>query len=352
MIESFIYKRKKGLWSGPLGLISLGYRAAVALHKSFYDRGWKVSYRSSLPVISIGNITVGGTGKTPVTLHLAEVLASEGKVAILSRGYRAKAERGKRPLTVSLGAGPLIKAALAGDEPYLLACRAKNALVFAGRDRKAASLLAEKAGAQVILLDDGMQHRALARDFEIVVLDASAPFGNGEMLPLGPLREPKEALRRADILFLNDVEDETLFNEALTTLRPYNSHAPAIGFKRRVIGVFHGGEEISLEGQKVALFCGIARPMKFMKTVKDLRAEIVHQKILRDHGALVGEEKEVFFREAKRKGASLVLTTEKDWVKEEDPSIAYVKIGLECVFNRALFDQFVNRVKEKIAHSI
>ena len=210
-LKQVISGRQKGVWALCIKAILLPlswlYRFFIYCRNWLYDRGWMRRYVPPVPlVISVGNIVAGGTGKTPVTLMLAEVFYGRFKPAILSRGYRSKAEKLVAPIFLCEGEGPLFPASYCGDEPYLFAKRLPKALVIVGRNRRKASVLAAKAGAQVILLDDGMQHRRLAKDFEVIVVDAGNPFGNGYFLPRGFLREELHALKRADLIFVNHLE--------------------------------------------------------------------------------------------------------------------------------------------------
>src|SRR5581483_10398856 len=180
---NFWWRSQPPLWSAPLVALSAAWRAGAAI-----DRAVRRPVKLPVAVISVGNLTVGGAGKTPVTLELAARLAARGrKPAVLSRGY---GRRSREPVEVSAGT----PAEVAGDEPVLLARR--GCKVFVGPRRAELASLAMRQGADVLLLDDGLQHHALARDLDVIVADASNPFGNGRLIPAGPLREPVSALRR------------------------------------------------------------------------------------------------------------------------------------------------------------
>ena len=198
------------------------YRSVIACRNWAFNRGYFKIHTSKAPlVISIGNIVVGGTGKTPTTLMLAKALGSGEDIAILTRGYRSRAETLALPIVLSRGKGPLYGANYCGDEPYLLARRMPKATVIVGQDRCKASEMALKAGAKMILLDDGMQHRRLARHFDVTVIDAMNPFGHGHMIPRGLLREPPESLSRAHFIVLTHVKDEAHYREACEKLSPF-----------------------------------------------------------------------------------------------------------------------------------
>src|SRR5262249_25272096 len=180
-----------------LWLPSLLYRGGVRLRNALYDGGVVTPARLPWPVVSIGNLTVGGSGKTPITSYLAGALLARGfRVGIASRGY---GRVGGDPVLVSDGRGVLVDARTAGDEPMLLARAHPEAAVAVAGDRRAACrLLPDLPAPRVLLLDDAFQHRAVARDLDLLLVDGQAPFGNGRILPFGPLREPISGVRRAD----------------------------------------------------------------------------------------------------------------------------------------------------------
>jgi tetraacyldisaccharide 4'-kinase len=205
-IERVFYPPNAEPWSrrallSPLTAVSWTYGAAVRLRGALYDAGLLRAERvEGLRVISVGNLNVGGTGKTPAVLHLAELLVRAGrKVGILTRGYG----RGSSAPLTFMGTESLPSVEEAGDEPLLLARRCPQARLFVGADRVAGAYRArDEFGLDTVLLDDGFQHRRLARDEDIVVVDEAVGLGNGHMLPRGPLREPRASLRRATLLWL------------------------------------------------------------------------------------------------------------------------------------------------------
>ena len=199
-LKHVIQGKKQGILRSSIKCLLLPlswiFHRGVQLRNWCYDKKWFKSYVPPVPiVISIGNIVAGGTGKTPVTLLFAYTFYNRFSLAILSRGYRSKAEKLDAPLILCDGKGPLYPAAYCGDEPYLFAQRLPEAHVIVGENRQKASYLAAKAGAQVILLDDGMQHEVAMRDFEVVVVDVGDPFGHGYFLPRGFLREDVSSYR-------------------------------------------------------------------------------------------------------------------------------------------------------------
>lgn len=289
--------------------LSLLFGAVIRIRNALYDLGWLRIYQSKVKVISVGNIVAGGTGKTPLVIALAKELINRGhRVGILSRGYHSVAEESGRPLILSRGEGPLYGAADAGDEPVLISCRVPEAIVVVGADRIAGARDAIKEGADLILLDDGYQHRRLARDVDIACLNAQNPFGHGYLLPRGLLREPLTSLRRADFLVVNGEEDVDLSDYSL---------APKVNCRLEAEYVLNPESEkkVSLSGKKVGLFCGIASPKRFTKTVESLGAKVIETHFVADHEAFNLAHLKEFATECQQKGASLLVCTEKDWAR-------------------------------------
>lgn len=316
-----VYAPKKNLGvqclAASLYGLSLGYRSAIALRNTLYQKKVLKSYRSSIPVISIGNIVAGGVGKTPLTLKIGEMLIQEGyKLAILSRGYKSPFEKREKPTLLSQGSGPLYPSSQCGDEPYLISQRLKNALMLIGKNRVESARLAESFGADVILLDDAMQHRRLHRNLEIVLLDAKDPFGKNHLLPRGLLREPKSALKRADLIVLNHIDDPKEAELITQVIRKY-SQVPILLSKNEPKGFYSlNNEPVSLDPKTtVAAFCGLAKPHHFYSTLKNLGLNIALEKSLRDHEKISDADLEAFATRAKESGATAILCTEKDAVK-------------------------------------
>ena len=263
-----------------------------------------------MPVISVGNLAVGGTGKTPVADYLVKELLARGlRVAVVSRGYGGSGVPGGA--LVSAGAGPLVGPQAAGDEPYLLARRNPQALVLVNPRRRAAVAAAvEEHGAEVVVLDDGFQHLAVVRDLDIVLLDARRPLNNGRVLPAGRLREPVSALRRADLLLFT---------------RHSGGPLPVLPVKRPVLACHHvlapvaftlEGEErllASLAGHRAIAFAGIAHPEGFFDALTAAGLNLVETLALADH---VRYDRELLARlAAAAERAEFLITTEKDAVK-------------------------------------
>jgi len=336
-----------------LRAISWVYKAVCIGRNYAFNSGWLTSYYPPIPVlISIGNIVAGGTGKTPLTALLVKELIEGCQVAILSRGYRAMAEHLERPFFLSQGEGPLYPASYGGDEPYMLAALNPQALVLVGRDRSFSAKMAARAGAEVAIIDDGMQHRWLHRDYDIALINAKDPFGLGYFLPRGFLRDTPSSLKRSHLIILTHAEEEQQRQRAIALLRTY-SDAPIAATKISVMGVYNlRGEQVeSLEGKAVAIFCGIAQPDSFLSTVESLGARIVASLILPDHGILPQNGAwERFVGESQRCGAECVVCTEKDRVKIKEGfdlplPLVWVKISLEFIEGKKLWDVFLAEVR-------
>lgn len=340
-------------------LLSWPFRLIVASRNWVFDRGWVSRYFPPVPVvISIGNIVVGGTGKTPVTLMIAKEFYDEFFIGILSRGYRSQAEKLPIPVVLCKGDGPMQSASFCGDEPFLIAQNLPKAFVVVGRNRHKASDIAARAGVHLILLDDGMQHRRLARDFEVVVMDTMDLFGQGHYLPRGFLREGVPSLSRADLIILNHVGDKSAFESMKAQMRGY-SKALIVGTRMEVVQIETFSKELvpSIRGKKVGIFCGIAHPEYFHKTVSQEGAEIVNSIFTSDHMGLDFPTLESFALRCKEMGAEMLLCTEKDKVKIIDIQklvlpIAWIKMQLKLIQGEEEWLSFVNRVKSDLRNRI
>lgn len=348
--------KQKGLWPsllrGILYLFSIPFRIAVACKNWAFDNGWFRRYSPPVPVvISIGNIVVGGTGKTPVTLMLAKEFYDKHRIAVLSRGYRSVAEKLRGPTVLSDGNGPKLSAAQCGDEPYLLAQNLPKAIVIVGYNRHEASNIAARAGAELILLDDGMQHRHLARDFEVVVMDTTDPFGQGHYLPRGLLREGVGSLNRADLIILNHVTDTESYGDLKGQVQKH-TNASIIGTRMDLVDVYNMNNESvgSLDGKKIGIFCGIAHPEYFYNTIVHHGGVIIDSAYAADHRSFDGRVLREFAAACRAAGAEMLVCTEKDKVKIIDCKdmplpIVWVQMKLSIVEGFDDWQTFVNNIK-------
>jgi tetraacyldisaccharide 4'-kinase len=317
------------------------FRAAIGLRAMAYERGWLAVQQAAAPVISVGNLAVGGAGKTPVTHALAARLAARGRrVAILSRGYGAVRTDTR---VVSDGERVLLTAEQGGDEPVLLARRLPGVSVLCGpRRAELATLATGTLGADTLLLDDGFQHRALARDLDVVVLDAANPFGNGHLLPRGPNREPRAALERAGLVWLSRVDQaEPGTLERLRVLAYRKTGRGPVESRHAPLDLLDGTLSRSrglaaARGRRVLLLSGLARPGAFRRTVEGLGGEVVAERRHPDHHRFTSADLDGARRAADAVRAELILTTEKDAVRlpgpwAGEPRLAVVRIEAELV---------------------
>jgi tetraacyldisaccharide 4'-kinase len=362
-ILDLIHGRKRGILAtiilGVLTVLSYIFHLSIKLRNMAFDCGLFSKYRPTVPlVISIGNIVAGGSGKTPATLLIAEEFYHDFKIAILSRGYRSVAEKNATPTVVSQGKGPSYKANYCGDEPYLISDNLQKAIVIVGRNRKLASNMAAKMAVDVILLDDGMQHRQLARDLEVVVMDANDPFGQGYFLPRGLLRDDLTSLARADLIMLNHIQNSEQFLSIKEEISKYTK-SKIIGCQTIPGPVFDlkGNEMPPLLSKKIGLFCAIAKPENFYDTVLSQGAVCLHELFLPDHKEFLIEELKKFSLECEKKGIEWLLCTEKDKVKLEQDlqlslPIVWLKVRLHVTEGTSDWKSFVLKAKKDILRQI
>jgi tetraacyldisaccharide 4'-kinase len=290
----------------PLVVPELGFRAGVATRAALYRAGlFRPRVVRGAKVISVGNLTVGGAGKTPVVIHLASRLARAGrKVAVVSRGYgRASRE------VFAFDQATTRTADETGDEPLLIARRCPGVTVWVGPDKAELARRAhEEGGAEVILIDDGFQTRRLARDLELVVIDTGVGLGNGHLLPRGTLREPRASLGRADLLWLKG--DRPFESGGLPFVRA--RHRPALLV--RPDGVPEALSSEAARSLRFVAFCGIARPGPFFAALRNLGLTVVDERAFPDHHRFSPASLEALQSQARSRGAEL-LTTEKDGVR-------------------------------------
>lgn len=335
--------------------LSWGYQGVVKVRNQLYD--WELMRRYVPPVplvISIGNIVAGGTGKTPVTLFIAKILSERYLVAILSRGYLSKAEKLDQSVIICEGDGPIFPASYCGDEPYLFAQRLPKVRVIVGKDRKKSALMASKAGVQVIILDDALQHRRLARDFDIIVVDVNDPFGQGYFLPRGFLRDDITALKRAHLIILNHVAHVDKVAKIKSKIQRFTS-APIICTNENVVAIrdLKGFELQEFADKRVGMFCGIANPTYFRKTLENYGFEVVNEYFIADHGHFHEKNLEQFAQDSLKKGANWLVCTEKDRVKLHEYlavslPIIWVQIDLQIVDGQEEWTRYLQQMESVI----
>lgn len=314
------------------------YRAVIRVRNFLYDRKLLKVHSLPLPVISVGNITCGGTGKTPAVIFLAKMIRQMGfTVAVLMRPYKT---RSGQP----------------GDEQLVIRQALGDVPVIAQADRVAGGRTAiEQYDADFLLLDDGFQHRRLGRDFNIVLIDGTCPFGYGYVLPAGLLREPPNQLQRADLMIIsrsNAVSGDQLW-QLSDRLHEYNPSCPIMcGWHQPkcLIGpddTVHSLEEIA--GRSALVFCGLGRPEAFVAGLTDLGVNVVDLVCYPDHYHYKQADVDMLAQRAELVAARFMLTTAKDWVKlrELDLPNAVPMLYLEIEFCLPAKDK--TRLEEKIS---
>jgi tetraacyldisaccharide 4'-kinase len=305
------------------------YAMAVARRNRGFDLHPERAEDAGLPVVSLGNLSTGGTGKTPVTLFLAEGLEASGLLAaILSRGHGGK--RRRDPLRVDPESDP----AAVGDEPALMARRLGPGRVFVGRERIEAARLAraERPDLKALLLDDGFQHRALRRDLDLLLLDGSRLWGNGLMLPLGDLREPMANARRAHALIVTRAGRVKDRGAVEAWWRAHGSGGPIFWLDFRIASLRPAeGEAIELpEPDAPAAFawCGLGNPEAFFADLRAAGVPMRDAARFGDHQGPSADELEALDAEARHIGASRLICTEKDAVKLTEDHLAALTLPL------------------------
>jgi len=351
---SYIHtERRFHYGTAPLAVMSFLYGLGVRLRLAAMRKRRK----KELPgfTISIGNLTTGGTGKTPATMMIAGWAQAEGyNVAVLSRGYRSTYN--KRVFVVSDGHDIKVGPDQAGDEPFLMARRLNGVPVLVSKDRYLAGLIAnERFGTDFFILDDGFQHLILKRDLDIVLMDASSPFGNGHLLPWGPLREPVKQLQRADAIVLSrygsghsNYNAEKDLKERLERKVLFRAdHCPekvVFPFKESSYGPDY------IKRKRIAAFAGIARPEVFRETLIGLGADLVSFTGFKDHHVFSVDDIRRLIAEKEKRGAEYLMSTEKDWVRLEGlmpeyPDMAFLEIQFTFVSGR---QEFFDMVRERL----
>lgn len=343
-----------------LFLLSLVYSQLAKIRSVLYQNNILKKNEAGVPVISIGNITTGGTGKTPFTAFLAEALKSEYKIAIISRGYGAVTDV-EEPFLIKDDDQLYADAAEAGDELFMLARSSEQLIFIRSANRYQGTKLAEDRGAELILLDDGFQHYQLKRNADIVLIDAEEPFSNNRVLPAGLLREPFAALKRADLFLLNRSENVDLsqikeLRNSLNTLSPSNKGIFRAETRLDNCVSVASQEKESLDflkEKKVFAFSGIGSPEAFKKSIESAGAKVVSYRIFKDHYNYQKEDLLTLLDQYSDSQADLILTTEKDAVKLFDFAemigelpFYYLKISL-TIENR---EKLLAIVKDRIKH--
>jgi tetraacyldisaccharide 4'-kinase len=346
------------------------FRCLVALRLWRYRSGWKPQHHLGTQVVSVGNITVGGTGKTPVVELLARSLREQGRsVAILSRGYKSKKldepqkwkdSKGRRipeermPKVVSTGRALLLDSQFAGDEPFMLAKNLHGVSVVVDKNRvKGGRFAIEELHADTLLLDDGMQYLNLAHALDIVLIDSGAPFGTEALLPRGTLREPPKNLRRASYILITKCTGESNEN-LIQRIRRHNRTAEIIECTH---GPIHLENVFTRERQPldflkdkwVGAISAIAVPEAFEGSLEKLGARVEIKRRFADHYRFSRKEVEKFMHRCVERDMQLIVTTEKDAVRFPKPSsidvpIYFLRIEVEILKGQEIWDDLIHRI--------
>ena len=351
-----------------LNLFSILFAQIIKIRYFLYDKRLFKNNPLGCLVIVVGNITVGGTGKTPVVEKLAKTLQQNGrKVGIISRGYKSKKESLIKkmlrfitngevapPKVVSDGKNVLLGSKLAGDEPYMLAKNLPGVVVVCDKNRVKAGYFAIKDfGCDTLVLDDGFQYLKLKGSLNICLVDSTNPFGNEHLLPRGILREPLHRLSKADYILITKTKNIQQCEELHRTIRKHNSLAKMIYCTHtpRFLVDIKSQEEKNLDfikGKKVAIFSGIAYPESFEGTIKEQGADIIYTKRFLDHHRFSKGEIKTVFMESFASGAEMILTTEKDAVRLPKifPKIPlyYLRLEIDLLSNEEDFNSLAERI--------
>jgi tetraacyldisaccharide 4'-kinase len=332
---------------------SILFGLIIILRNLFFDIGFFKTHKVKVPVISVGNLTTGGTGKTPIVeFFTGYLLRQNKKVAVVSRGYKRST---KGTLVVSDGKLLMQNANECGDEPYQIASKYPDAIVIVDEDKyRSASLAAEKYSCDIILVDDGFQHRKLHRDFDIVVVDVTSPPFEGNLLPAGLRREPFSALKRADAIIYSRWNEEIKFDYDVFASVPLNAK---VKFKPSRLISFNAGETLQLDsvvGKKCTAFCGIGNPDSFKRILQAMGLEIITNKVFPDHYLYKSKDINIIKREYSKNKSDLVITSEKDSMRLlnyknelKDLPVFYIEITAQFIDGEKQILEEINQLITK-----
>lgn len=332
-------------------LVSPLYSAIMKIRASMYEKKIFRVHQLPVPIISVGNLTMGGTGKTPTVRLLAELLVNKGfSPAIISRGYGGSARSAVN--IVSDGKKIHLNPEEAGDEPFMLASTLKNIPVLTGKKRILPCMHAvEKLCCDILILDDGFQHMSVHRNVNIVLFNATTLAGNGRVFPGGELREPFEALNRADLFIITGVTDlnRAQVNEFGAHLRATHPQTTFFESRNEIAGIFdQNGHHIIKEdiAQKYFAFSGIAHPERFIYSLKQNGLKITGNMAFSDHATYKYNTLEALIEKAKQSSATALITTEKDIVKIREQSLNFPLHYLKI--NASIPASFIDLLNSKI----
>jgi len=326
----------------PLYLLSVVYKACLKARKKIYDRGWIPVEGVAVPVISVGNVTLGGTGKTPVVEKISAMLKEAGfHPAIATRGYKRR-KKGTFPVDPRKDTARDV-----GDEAYMLARKTRVPVLVGSNRAEAIGMGMKMFPIDLAVLDDGFQLKNIEKDIEVLVLNGSEGKSARSLFPLGPYREPLERIRDADIILVNkgDLdEDMEAYTEEIPTYRM--RYKPAYLYNMKLDGMVHYG---FLKGKRVAAFSGLGDNLSFFNLLRDLGADVVSEMCYPDHHGYTEREMK---RIASYGGVDLVVTTEKDAVKmaamDVPENFFYLAVTIQIEKEEELFELIQNKIKREI----
>ena len=370
-----ILNRRKGFRASVirllLSIMSIIYRFLVSLRLWLYKSRIKREHNLGCLVVSIGNLTVGGTGKTPVVEKFAKALTAGGRrVAILSRGYKSAKPSIKTKIKSKIQGNPIsqepprvvtdgkevfLDSETAGDEPYMLATNLEGVAIVVDKDRVKAGLHAIKEfDVDTLLLDDGLQYLRLKHRLDVVLIDKYSPFGNEKLLPRGTLREPPKNLKRASYIFITKC-DGSSNEELIKRIRKYNRTAEIIecAHKPKYLENIDSGEKLPLEhlkGKDIGTVSGIAVPESFEDGLKNLGANVELTRRYTDHHRYRKREIQKFIDQCLNRDLDMIVTTEKDYVRfpdvdlNENMPIFFLRVEIGILSNEETFEDCINRI--------
>ncbi|NGX34405.1 MAG: Tetraacyldisaccharide 4'-kinase [Candidatus Anoxychlamydiales bacterium] len=337
-------KKKNFFLSKFLTFLSVFFRFGSFFRNLLYDLNFLKAKKVKCRVVSIGNIVAGGAGKTPFTIFLAKKLIDKSRLAIITRGYKSKAETSQ----VVINKDSKFLANEVSDEALVLKNHLKNTSIFIGKDKAKSALNASEMNFDLVLIDDGFQYRKLKKDVEIVIINAIDPFGKNSFLPKGFLRESPKNLKRADFIIINNANSK--INSLEEEIKKY-SNSPIIysSFYSNKFLDFSKKEVKIDKNEKIAIFSAIANPDMFFSTLKEMDFEIVNFLDLLDHEKISEKKLDLFIKESILKGAKFIVTTEKDMVKlnpnmKAKLQVIYLEISLKITHNETHLVALVEKI--------
>lgn len=339
--------RRKASWLERVGLSSLSYlfRAGVKARHFAYTRSWMKQTKLPVCVVSVGNVVVGGTGKTPVVEKLVRALQEVCSVAILTRGFSSQIEASGKSVRVASRGKLFCSVQECGDEPFYLGGQT-HADVWVGKNRIVSGYKAIEMGAECLILDDGMQYLELKKDIQIAVVDGKDPFSEGKFLPWGMLRDLPSCLKGVDLVVVNHIADEITLALAREKLGQV-TQAPLVAMQPQLLDIE------AFKGQRVGLYCGIGRPERFAQALSGAGVEVAETLNVLDHHLATEAELSTFVKRCQKKGIDRILCTMKDWVKlseEMRKTFPLFPVGMELkIFSgQEHWDALVKTIVDRI----